>query len=333
MCSETPVRDKRIAYLPFNSAKKYSGAITQEQSGEKFYYIVGAPEVVINKSEQVYKSGRIALLTDKDREHLHTTLAEEAGKGRRVIAIGSKKIEVNTNDIKDEQEFYQSVAEKEDHEVTFLALLSLEDTVRDDVPAAIQRIRDSHVALTMVTGDNQYTALHIAEKSGIITKGDTKETLIGSDIQDMSDEELFAKAKTVRVFARMTPDQKSRLLRVLLDRKEVVAMTGDGVNDAPSLHRASIGIAVASGTDVAKEASDLILLKNSFSTITSSIIEGKKIIRNLKKILIYLLSTSFSEAILVAGGIAGNSCAANYTDTNTLGKYHRRSIYGICFCF
>ena len=301
VCSETPVRDKRIAYLPFDSVRKYSCAITQEQSGEKFYYIVGAPEIVIDKSEQVYKGGRAALLTDKDRKHLHAMLAEEAGKGRRVIAIGSKKMEVKG--AKDEQEFYQNIAEKEDHEVTFLALLSLEDTVRADIPAAIRRIRDSHVTLTMVTGDNQYTALHIAEKSGIIAKGDAKDTLTGNDIQDMSDEELFTKAKTVRVFARMAPDQKSRLLRVLLDRKEVVAMTGDGVNDAPSLHRASIGIAVASGTDVAKEASDLILLKNSFSTITASIIEGKKIIRNLKKILIYLLSTSFSEAILVAGGL------------------------------
>ena len=303
VCSETPVRDKRIAYLPFDSMKKYSCAIMQEQSGEKFYYIVGAPEVVIEKSEQVYKGGRVVQLTDKDREHLHVMLTEEAGKGRRVIAIGSKKMEMNADGVEDEQEYYQNIAEEENHEVTFLALLSLEDTVRVDVPSAIRRIRDSHVALTMVTGDNQYTALHIAEKSGIITGDDAKDTLTGSDIQNLSDEELFSRAKTVRVFARMAPDQKSRLLRVLLDRKEVVAMTGDGVNDAPSLHRASIGIAVASGTDVAKEASDLILLKNSFSTITASIIEGKKIIRNLKKILLYLLSTSFSEAILVAGGL------------------------------
>ena len=129
-----------------------------------------------------------------------------------------------------------------------MAMLSLEDTVRSDVPDAIRQIRNSHIVLTMVTGDNQYTALHIAQKAGIISEGDSQETLTGEDVEVLSDEELFAKAKTVRVFARMAPNQKSRLLRVLLDRKEVVAMTGDGVNDAPSLHRASIGIAVASGT-------------------------------------------------------------------------------------
>ena len=301
VCSESPVRDKRVVYVPFSSMKKYSGAVTKEQSGEMHYYIVGAPEVIIQKSDKVYKQGRVATLTESDRSHLTELLAEEAGKGKRVIAIGSKKLE--KEDVQDEQEHYREIAEQEDHEVAFLALLSLEDTVRTDVPKAIRTIRKSHVALTMVTGDNQYTALHIAKESGIITKGDSEEVVTGADIQNISDEDLFAKAKTVRVFARMAPDQKSRLLRVLLDRKEVVAMTGDGVNDAPSLHRASIGIAVASGTDVAKEASDLILLQNSFSTITASIIEGKKIIRNLKKILIYLLSTSFSEAILVAGGL------------------------------
>ena len=303
VCSEAPVRDKRIAYFPFSSVKKYSCAITQEQSGEKYYYIVGAPEVLIAKADRVYKQGGVVTLTEKDRDALKGALAEEAGKGRRVIAIGSKKIEAGTEDIKDEKEYYRGIVESEDHNVTFLALLSLEDTVRTDVPVAIRRIRDSHVMLTMVTGDNQYTAMHIAKKSGIITENDQKISLTGKDIQNISDEELFERAKTVRVFARMAPDQKSRLLRVLLERKEVVAMTGDGVNDAPSLHQASIGIAVASGTDVAKEASDLILLENSFSTITASIIEGKKIIRNLKKILIYLLSTSFSEAILVAGGL------------------------------
>ena len=303
VCTEAPSRDKRVAYVPFNSVKKYSCAVTKEQGGEQYYHIIGAPEVVIGRSEQVHKQGRVITLTDADRKSLLATLAEEAGKGRRVIAVGSAKVEINTNDTSEAETQYQHIAEQEDHDIAFLALLSLEDTVRADVPDAIRQMRESHVSLTMVTGDNQHTALHIAKKAGIIGENDSKETLTGKDIEYLSDEDLFTKAQTIRVFARMAPDQKSRLLRVLLDRKEIVAMTGDGVNDAPSLHRASIGIAVASGTDVAKEASDLILLKNSFSTITASILEGKKIIRNLKKILIYLLSTSFSEAILVAGGL------------------------------
>ena len=303
VCAETPSRDKRVAYMPFSSVKKYSCAITKEQSGEQYYYMVGAPEVVLEQSEQVHKEGEVVTLSNTDKKNLQNMLTEEAGKGRRVIAIGYTKVAGIAEGVPDEAARHQQIAEKDDHEVVFLALLSLEDTVRTDVPDAIQQMRDSHVTLTMVTGDNQYTAAHIAEKAGIIGANDSKESLTGKDIEHLSDEELFAKAQTVRVFARMAPDQKSRLLRVLLDRKEVVAMTGDGVNDAPSLHKASIGIAVASGTDVAKEASDLILLKNSFSTITASIFEGKRVVRNLKKILIYLLSTSFSEAILVAGGL------------------------------
>ena len=303
VCAEAPSRDKRVTYTPFNATQKYSCAVTKEQSGEQYYYIVGAPEVVLEQSEKVYKQGKVMALTDADRKKLQATLAEEAGKGRRIIAISSAKIESSADSKTDTEGRKHPDVNQESQNIAFLAMLSLEDTVRSDVPDAIRQIRNSHVVLTMVTGDNQYTALHIAHKAGIISEGDSQEALTGKDVKELSDEELFAKAKTVRVFARMAPDQKSRLLRVLLDRKEVVAMTGDGVNDAPSLHRASIGIAVASGTDVAKEASDLILLKNSFSTITASIFEGKKIIRNLKKILIYLLSTSFSEAILVAGGL------------------------------
>lgn len=303
VCTETPSRDKRVTYIPFNSVQKYSCAITKEQGGEQYYYMVGAPEVILEQSEKVYKQGKVVTLTDADKKKLQTMLSEEAGKGRRIIAIGSTKIEADADSTTDTEAKDQPDTTQEHHNIAFLAMLSLEDTVRADVPEAIRQIRDTHVTLTMVTGDNQYTALHIAQKAGIISTNDSQETLTGEEVKGLSDEELFAKAKTVRVFARMAPDQKSRLLRVLLDRKEVVAMTGDGVNDAPSLHRASIGIAVASGTDVAKEASDLILLKNSFSTITASIFEGKKIIRNLKKILIYLLSTSFSEAILVAGGL------------------------------
>ena len=303
VCAEAPSREKRVTYIPFNSTQKYSCAITKEQSGEKYYYIVGAPEVILEQSEKVHKQGKIIALTDVDRKKLQATLTEEAGKGRRVIAIGSAKVEAGAGNVVDVKKQERSATSQEVKDTVFLAMLSLEDTVRADVPDAIRQIRNAQVTLTMVTGDNQYTALHIAQKAGIIGMNDSRETITGEDMKDLSDEELFAKAKTVRVFARMTPDQKSRLLRVLLDRKEVVAMTGDGVNDAPSLHRASIGIAVASGTDVAKEASDLILLKNSFSTITASIFEGRKIIGNLKKILIYLLSTSFSEAILVAGGL------------------------------
>ena len=308
VCTTTPSRDSRIAYLPFESKNKYSSALVYGQGNDIQRYIVGAPEVIIEQSERALRQGGkdSILFTDQEREKMGQLLATEAGKGQRIIAVASiAQTIVDEKRITEigEDAYYQELLKSGEGEISLVALLLLEDTVRSDVPDAVKHIRNSFVGITMVTGDNQHTALYIAKKSGIVGLNDTDEVLSGGEVSKLSDDELFAKAQYVRVFARMLPDQKSRLLRVLLERNETVAMTGDGINDAPALHRASIGIAVASGTDVAKEASDLVLLKNSFSTIATSIIEGKKIIINLKKVLVYLLSTSFSEAILVAGGL------------------------------
>ena len=305
VCTVPTDRSDRIFYLPFDTRTRYSASLVRSQGGELRYFVVGAPETVLAGSKTVRRNGGAALMTSRQREELESILRAEGEKGRRVIAIatadGPPSSSGHTDDTEEEE--YRRVLEERGREMTFVAFLTLEDRIRDDVPEAISFIRNAHVSISMVTGDNKHTALYIAKQSGIVRDSEPDTVLLGEDIREMSDEELFAKARTVRVFARMLPDQKSRLLRVLLNRGEVVAMTGDGVNDAPALHRASIGIALASGTDVAKEASDLILLKNSFSTITASIVEGKKIIQNLKKIMIYLLSTSFSEAILVAGGL------------------------------
>ncbi len=302
VCTVSPTRDRRIFYTPFESSKRCSSSIVREQGGGLRYYAVGAPEHILAESTMVQQNGRTVTLTTMQREKLKQALVAETEKGRRVIAVGSAQVAADMTDETDEHAYYQQVSESV-HAVSFVAFLSLEDGIRADVSESVDYIRRAHVALTMVTGDNKYTALYVAKQCGIVADGDSEEVLLGDDIRGFSDTALFAKAQTVRVFARMLPDQKSHLLRVLLTNGEVVAMTGDGVNDAPALHHASIGIAVASGTDVAKESSDLILLKDSFSTITASIIEGRKIIQNLKKIVIYLFSTSFSEAILVAGGL------------------------------
>ena len=301
LCVDTPTREPRIMYKAFSSKNRHSSAFVRKQDGTVRYYIVGSPETVLERSDMVYCNDRTQVLTTALQKNLEKNLMNEAEKGRRVIAVAAADAALFEE--QNVTENPKSAPEYNPDSITFLAFLSFEDGIRDDVPEAINRIRKAHVMVNMVTGDNHHTALQIAKESGIVRPGESEETLLGDAVRELSDEALFEKAKTVRVFARMLPDQKSRLLRVLLAQNEVVAMTGDGINDAPALHRASIGIAMSSGTDVAKEASDLILLKNSFSTITASIIEGKRIIRNLKKILIYLLSTSFSEAMLVAGGL------------------------------
>lgn len=299
VCEVRVDRERRVAYQPFDSQNRYSAALVEEQSGALHSYTVGAPETLLDLSSRILRGGRSVLLTESLRQEMLSVLQGETEKGNRVLAIGSsgRRGAGQHGDLS-----YDDILKEDTHDVTFVALLSLEDSVRDDVPKAIKNIKNAHVTLTMVTGDNVGTALSVAKESGITGAGDNG-AIIGDDLSGMSDEALYAKAQHIRVFARMLPEQKSRLLRVLLQNGEVVAMTGDGVNDAPALHRASIGIAVVSGTEVAKEASDLVLLKNSFATITQAIFEGKKIVRNLKKIIIYLLSTSFSEVVLVGGGL------------------------------
>ena len=301
VCAVRVDRESRIAYLPFDSKSRRSAAIVREQSGALHQHVVGAPETLLDRSDRIRQGDRDVALTSALRQTMRRLLDKETEKGHRVVALATARHESAGHEEADD-EAHRAMF-REDSGLTFVAMLSLEDEVRRDVPKAIRDMHDAHVMLTMVTGDNEGTARSVARESGILREGDSDEAILGSDIADLSDEALFVKAKHTRVFARMLPEQKSRLLRVLLNNGEVVAMTGDGVNDAPALHRASIGIAVASGTEVAKEASDLVLLKNSFATITAAITEGKKIIQNLKKILIYLLATSFSEVALVAGGL------------------------------
>ena len=298
-------RDDRIAYLSFDTRRRYSSALVKNEKKGFDYFSFGAPEKFIDIATEVYEDGAITKLTEDKRKRLRDILDREGEKGRRVLAItmqsnNKKNYEDDIREIKNND---LSCMYVENQNLAFLCFLSIEDSIRKDVPNSIRFIQDANVNTTMVTGDNPETALTVAKQVGIIKTSDVDTVLLGKDLKKLNDEDLYTKAQFVRVFARMLPDQKLRLLRVLMERGEVVAMTGDGINDAPALHSASIGIVVASGTDVAKEASDLVLLKNSFTTITNAILEGRKIITNLKKILLYLLSTSFSEAILVAGAL------------------------------
>ena len=288
---------ERLFYFPFSSALRYSAAVVEHTTGMKRYYSVGAPEVLLEHAHAVQVGSRIEQITSQRKKQIQELLTQEAAKGRRVLGLSV------ANDVSDLSEITEGDLAMEKRKTTFLTLLSLEDPLRKEVAGAITYIKDARVRVSMVTGDNAETALQIAKEAGIVEKEVSQDIVLGSDFIDYSDEEIYAKAQSVAIFARMLPQQKLRLLRILSEQGEVVAMTGDGINDAPALHRASIGVALASGTDVAKEASDLILLKNSFSTITKTIIEGRKIIGNLKKILVYLLSTSFSEAILVGVGL------------------------------
>lgn len=284
-----PEREKRLDYLQFTSARRFAGALYANEGIHHAYY-TGAPELLIEQADFILQNGKRVAFTKKTKEEFLNHVRLLAEEGKRLIAVSS-------SDTK-RSEFLRG--EKEQTLIkgtTFLGLLAFADPVRDDVPDAIQSVKDAGVRIVMVTGDNPQTALSIAKAAGIADS--ESKAITGFEIEELDDEELFEALETIPVFARILPHQKKRIVTVLQERGEVAAMTGDGVNDGPALSTAAIGVAVGSGTDVAKESSDLILLDDSFAIIESAIREGRRIMDNLKKAVSHLISTSFHEVFVI----------------------------------
>lgn len=286
----------RLDLLAFESSRRFAVSLNNcRGERQNTLYFSGAPEVLLAKSDYVYVDGNTHVLTEAAKRKFLDTQNSLSADGLRFIGVAIKKVKEKT--LPDSFEDDKSMTEK----LTFVGLLSFIDPIRKDVPAAIELAKHAGAHVIMVTGDNPETARNIAVSVGIAKSG--AEVIRGSDIDDMSDEELLFELRNVNIFSRILPEQKLRLVQILRDAGEVVAMTGDGVNDAPALRRADIGVAVGSATEVAKEASDLVLLNNSFSILTEAIAEGRRVIDNLKKIVAYLLSTGFSEVIVIGGAL------------------------------
>lgn len=286
----------RLDYLAFESERRY-GASLNRVYGTNRLIVSGAPELLIASSTYVYFKGKRKRFTEEIKQRFLEHFALASGDGMRVIATAFK--EVPWEDI------YEARDEKGKSAIvshlTFMGLLVFSDPVREDVPEAIRLVREAGARVIMVTGDNPQTAQKIARDAGItLTEA---QVYTGDDIEKRDDASLYTLLMRAQVFARTIPTQKLRLVRVLKAHGEVVAMTGDGVNDAPALQNASIGVAVGSGTEVAKEASDIVLINNSFSIVVSAIEEGRRILDNLKKVIAYLLATSSSEIILIGSAL------------------------------
>ncbi|MEX2515243.1 MAG: HAD-IC family P-type ATPase [Candidatus Paceibacterota bacterium] len=294
---------RRKDLLAFSSENRFAASLSAAASGDKEdqneLFVSGAPEVVLGHSIQVRTEEGVVPLDDEIRENITDLQNRKSSEGKRLIAIGFKANAGDKIDLAEEGK----PTDEQIAGLTFLGLIAFSDPVREDVAESIAQAKSAGVHILMVTGDNPETANFIAREVGIISADSDSEPLIGSDLEDMSDEEIVEAVNTRYVFARVLPNQKLRLAKLLQGRHEVVAMTGDGVNDAPALQAADIGVAVGSGTEVAKEASDLVLLDDSFSIIVAAIEEGRKIIDNLKKIIAHLLSTSFGGLFLIGGAL------------------------------
>ncbi len=286
----------RVTSQPFMSEMRMAFSLNAVRGLEqKRLFVLGAPEELLSRAKSYYVFGKAEALTDAARASFLKKLEEGARLGMRVVSVGYCDTGTDTLPSKKEEYIQQFF---EQGNFVFCGLVLLHDPIRSDVRASIAAARGAGVRVLMATGDNPETARSIAQKAGIVEDAEAP-YLLGIDVDSLSDEDLLEKIQTVSIYARMLPEQKQRIATLLGGKGEVVAMTGDGVNDAPSLRTASIGIALGSGTDVAKEASDLVLVDNSFTVIVNAIEEGRRAIDNIRKSIVYLISTSFSEIVVV----------------------------------
>lgn len=264
---------EEIALHPFDTKLKYQLSLRKE-NGSYILYIAGAPERIAGFS--------------KEKDSWQKKIENLTKKGYRVIGLGYKKIKE-----KDLGQDLENLVEN----INFQGLLALKDPLRDDVVESIKICKRAGMEPIMATGDHKLTASAIAKEVGL--EVDSESVLEGSDLDKISDEDLLKKLSKIKVYARVEPKHKLRIVSLWQQKGKVIAMTGDGVNDAPALKKADIGVALGSGTEVAKEASDLVLLDDSFSVIIKTIEEGRVILDNLRKSIAYVLADSFASVILV----------------------------------
>jgi len=263
----------RLGEELFSSETKYMiAAVTGNVfQGERYFFLKGAPEIVLGMCN----------VSSEEKERLLVQVDEWAGEGLRLLGLA----------------YRQSGRLEEYTGYTWLGLLGMEDPVRQGVVEAIQVAQKAGIQVKMITGDYRRTAERIASSIGLLKPGE--HSLEGGQIAALSDEQLQEEVKQTAVFARIRPQDKFRIIKALQANGGVTAMIGDGVNDAPALKRANIGVVVGSATDVAKETADLILLDNNFRTIVAAIEEGRVIFANIRKVVAYVLSNSFAEVLTI----------------------------------
>jgi len=277
----------RIDEVPFSSERKRMTTLHRSRDGKVVAFMKGAPEVVLSRCSTIMVDGKVVDLTRDDVEEILRINDEMASKALRNLAFAYKVFD----------ETPENVDESIEHGFTFLGIVGMIDPPRPEVKDALELCRKAGIKVVMITGDHKLTALAIAKELKIFKDGDI--ALTGRELDSMSDEELERIVEKVTVYARVSPKDKMKIVKALKKRGHVVAMTGDGVNDAPALKSADIGVAMGiTGTEVAKEASDMVLSDDNFATIVSAVEEGRRIYDDIKKYLFYLLGCNISEILI-----------------------------------
>lgn len=269
----------RIREIAFDSERKRMTTIHTTPDG-KIAYTKGAADRILPNCKSVWKNGKEAAFSERARREVMDAVGAMASKALRVLAFAMK----TKGDMESE------------NEMVFLGLVGMIDPPREDAAKAVASFYNAHVDTVMITGDHADTALAIAKELGIANE--SSQCMRGEELEKLSEEELSEQIDGIRVFARVSPEHKVRIVNALKKKEKIVAMTGDGINDAPSLRAADVGIAMGKGgTDVARNAADLVLTDDNFATIEKAIREGRGIYENIRKTILFLLSSNFGEII------------------------------------
>ena len=276
----------RVDEAPFDSGRKMMSTI-HDVGGAYVQYTKGGPDVILSRCTHYYENGEIKPLTDAKQHEIMLANKAMADKALRVLAAAkrdwSEKPSENTPDYLE-------------HDLIFLGLTGMIDPVRPEVKAAIEECRSAGIRAVMITGDHKDTAVAIAKELGIIT--DASQAITGAELNDISDEELDEAVKKYGVYARVQPEHKTRIVNAWKANGAITAMTGDGVNDAPSIKSADIGVGMGiTGTDVTKNVADMVLADDNFATIVAAVGEGRRIYDNIRKAIQFLLASNMSEVL------------------------------------
>ncbi len=279
----------RIEEVPFDSERKRMTTINKHPNGKLFVNVKGGLDEILSVCTHLLINGETREITNADRENISEQNNRMAKNALRVLAIAKKEIDNLPTDV---------TAESIEKDLTFVGLLGMIDPARPEVIEAVKKCKTAGIRPVMITGDHKITAVAIAEEIGLFVEGD--KALTGSELEKISDDELFRDVHKYSVYARVAPEHKVRIVKAWQSHREVVSMTGDGVNDAPALKQADIGTAMGIvGTEVAKDASDVILTDDNFATIVSAIEEGRRIYDNIIKSIQFLLSSNVGEVLLI----------------------------------
>lgn len=283
--------EPRVAELPFDSDRKLMSTIHKEADGTYFVAVKGAPDQLLKRVTQIEINGEVRPITDEDKKAILATNKDLAKQALRVLMMAYK----TTNDI---PTLESAVVESD---LIFSGLVGMIDPERPEAAEAVRVAKEAGIRPIMITGDHQDTAEAIAKRLGIIDPNDTEDHVFtGAELNELSDEEFQKVFKQYSVYARVSPEHKVRIVKAWQNDGKVVAMTGDGVNDAPSLKTADIGIGMGiTGTEVSKGASDMVLADDNFATIIVAVEEGRKVFSNIQKSIQYLLSANMAEVFII----------------------------------